>query len=106
MKVQWQVSLVRACLVAPRLMILNAIGRIGHQQNRANIAEQPPDHIGKGAVAADQPVRFKLPQVARHRHRRDGRFRSVIPALDRAAVHLICIAQQGIQIFVGDPQQR
>ena len=49
-------------------------------------------------------MRSELPQVARHRHRRDWRIRNVI--LDRTAFALIRIPQQGVQIFVGDAQQR
>ena len=36
------------------------------KEHYAHIAEKPLDHVGRGAVAADQPVRPELPKVARH----------------------------------------
>jgi hypothetical protein len=51
-------------------------------------------------------VRSELPKVAHDGHRRDRRVRDVILALDSAIIHLIRIAQQNVQILVGDPQQR
>ena len=85
---------------------VTASAKVRHHQQRLLIAQQPPDHSGGSAVTADQAVRPELPKVARHRHRRDGRFRNVVFALDSAAFHLIRIAQKGVQILVGDPKQR
>ena len=56
-------GLGRARLVAPGWVIFHAIGRIGHHQERLHIAQQPSDHIGGCAVAADQTVRSQLPDV-------------------------------------------
>ena len=94
------------CLVPPRRIVFNAIGRVGDHQQGADIAQQTPDHISTGAVAADQAVRPQLPEIARHRYRRDRRLGNVILTLDRAAFHLIRVSQQGVQVLVGDPQQR
>ena len=55
----------RARLVAPGRVVVHAIGRVGDHQVRAHAAEQPGHVVGVGGVAAEQPVRTEMPEVAR-----------------------------------------
>ena len=94
-------GLRRTRLVAPGRIVFHPIGRVGHHQERIQVTKKPPDNIGRGAVAADQPVRSQLPEIACHRHRCDRRFGDLILALDRAiGAQRVRVTQKSIQIFV------
>ena len=56
-------GLGRARLVAPRGIVLDAVGRVGHHEEWFDAAQEAPNHIGAGAVTADQPMGSEFPKI-------------------------------------------
>ncbi len=92
-------------LVAPARIVLHAVGRIGHHQQRLRPVQNPLHIGGHRGITAKQTVFAKNPKVARTADRFLRCIGNIVFALGLAQRRTIQIPKQAVQFFVREPHQ-